>query len=206
MKKIIKLTESDLTHIVKRVLNESTGEKKPPYIKNLFGGVDKVTKSNKKNVIAVMTQIIGKPITIEELTKTEIMLKSSDGVFNYQEYSNSKWEMWIRKKEYDEDIASDGYYSKDVWNFDKDWMYNKTRFSNGKIIYSLSTHLNSQKKIKCNSKIIGMIGDNGNINRINCQNNSYVDKNGNMIREGVWYALIPGTTMYNAVKTKVFKD
>jgi hypothetical protein len=51
MKKVIKLTESDLTKIIERVINEGYDDKEVKYINDTFGPIKLYSDANERNML-----------------------------------------------------------------------------------------------------------------------------------------------------------
>jgi len=185
MKKIIRLTESDLARIVRRVINEEStsdpsGVEKPPYFKNLYGGIKNITEKNKSEVEKMMSRILNTPVKVripEYPNIDGISLRSSED--EYLELYNETDKTWhlitIKNKKGDRRDYIETYSNGDVIyiieTFDPEWIYIKQSDTNGGNVFY------------------------------------YVQKqDGSMIdgQEGV--QLKPGTKAYDSVKTKVFKD
>lgn len=185
MKKIIRLTEQDLARIVRRVINEEltskpSGVEKPPYFKNLYGGIENITEKNKSEVEKTMSRILKTPVKVRitEYPHIEgISLDSSED--EYLELYNETDNMWnlitIKNKKGDRRDVIETYSEGDeiyfIETFDPEWIYIKKSHKNGGNVFY------------------------------------YVQKqDGSMIDGQEIVQLKPGTKAYNSVKTKVFKD
>lgn len=185
MKKIIRLTEQDLARIVRRVINEEStskpsGVEKPPYFKNLYGGIKNITEKNKSEVEKTMSRILKTPVKVRitEYPHIEgISLDSSED--EYLELYNETDKMWnlitIKNKKGDRRDVIETYSEGDeiyfIETFDPEWIYIKKSHKNGGNVFY------------------------------------YVQKqDGSMIDGQEIVQLKPGTKAYNSVKTKVFKD
>jgi hypothetical protein len=150
MKKIIRLTESDLTRIVKKILiggnksiNESVdnivNEIKPPYFRNL--GKMRIGP-NRYNEI--FSKILNQPVRIENYDNGDYMIFNSNGKYIYQEfYVDGYWE----KLKYD-DNGNQIYYedSKGTW-------WKKEYDENGKLVYHEKSDGHYYKKTSKNNNI-----------------------------------------------------
>jgi len=160
--------------------SDPSGVEKPPYFKNLYGGIKNITEKNKSEVEKMMSRILNTPVKVhipEYPNIDGISLRSSED--EYLELYNETDKTWhlitIKNKKGDRRDYIETYSNGDVIyiieTFDPEWIYIKQSDTNGGNVFY------------------------------------YVQKqDGSMIdgQEGV--QLKPGTKAYDSVKTKVFKD
>jgi peptidoglycan hydrolase-like protein with peptidoglycan-binding domain len=90
MKKVIKLTESDLTKLVKRVITEQTEERE--FIKGIqnFLNMKKITGDNKR------------PLVVDGKTDNNLMSQTAQAIAKYQKMIGAS--------------STDGVWGEDTWS------------------------------------------------------------------------------------------
>ena len=203
-------------HSLVNLLREGT--EKPPYFKNIYGGIGKVTPKNAAEVEKTMSRILKKPVKLVnwdyemgDRSKLEVETPGiSTGYIYYSEFVNSQefggtgWKIvkWLESARLATWGVQNGvpwsYYSThdDAINAGIGLGASKSRWDYAKVMEAGKTYYlvgNNDRKLANNANL-----------RTFKPKTFHLQWAANTVDP--WFELIPGTKAYAAVKQKIFKE